>query len=337
MLRFFSISKLGFASTRCIFGAMDIKSAIELLDSGELVAIPTETVYGLAGNAFNPAAISRIFTLKQRPTSNPLIVHIAEMADMFGLAKDIPNEAFQLAQTFWPGPLTMILPKQSKVPAIVTGNQDTVALRVPNHPLTLELLKELDYPLAAPSANLYKTISPTKPAHVQKYFGKNFPILDGGICASGLESTIVGFKNKQTVIYRHGIITADDIFEATKQKVVDVKGNIIKTPGGHKQHYSPNTPFYYSGHPEALINDLNHEKIAFIKFSKNQFHFNKKVNEVCFDTSKNLNHIARQLYATLHDLDDHKYDAIVAEKIRPEGIGAAIHDKLNRAQNTQKI
>ena len=180
----------------------DIQKAIALLENEELVAIPTETVYGLAGNIFSEKAIKSIFDTKKRPFFNPLIVHISSVDELETIVSEVPEKARILANTFWPGSLTLVLKKQKYIPDLITGGKDTVAVRVPNHPVTLELLELLSFPLAAPSANPFNQISPTKPAHVERYFKNELKmVLDGGACTNGIESTIIGFENGEPIIY----------------------------------------------------------------------------------------------------------------------------------------
>jgi len=186
----------------------DLAAAVEALTAHQIIAIPTETVYGLAGNAFSEEAIAKIFKLKKRPLYNPLIVHIKSVDFLTKVAQEIPEVALVLAKAFWPGPLTLVLKKRSIIPDIVTAGKDTVAIRVPNHPMTSQLLNELDFPLAAPSANPFGSISPTTAHHVSHYFSEELDvILDGGTCERGIESTIIGFENDLPIVYRLGVIT----------------------------------------------------------------------------------------------------------------------------------
>jgi L-threonylcarbamoyladenylate synthase len=181
-------------------------------NKNELIAIPTETVYGLAGNAYSDTAIRKIFELKKRPLLNPLIVHLKSASCIQEVASEIPEIGLKLINQFWPGPLTLILKKQKHISDLMTAGKDTVAVRVPNHPLTLALLNELEFPLTAPSANPFGSISPTNAEHVLSYFGKEIEaILDGGQCEKGLESTIIGFENEKPILYRHGAISMDEI------------------------------------------------------------------------------------------------------------------------------
>ena len=185
----------------------DIEKSAALLASGELVAIPTETVYGLAGNALDEKAVVQIFKSKNRPRFDPLIVHVAGIDQVYNYVESIPEELKALAEAFWPGPLTLLLTKKSIIPDLVTSGLGKVGVRVPNHALTLSLLERLDFPLAAPSANPFGYISPTSASHVQDHLGDKLAyILDGGHCEVGLESTIVGMEEGQVIIYRLGVI-----------------------------------------------------------------------------------------------------------------------------------
>ncbi len=312
---------------------MNLAKAKEILDEGGLVGIPTETVYGLAANALDREAVTKIFKAKQRPLYNPLIVHVSDLGDIYSLAKNIPNEAFQLAQEFWPGPLTIVLPKKQSVPDVTTGNKDTVAIRMPDHKLTLELLEQLDYPLAAPSANKYKAISPTKAEHVKQAFGDDFPVIDGGQCSEGIESTIVGFEGDTAIIYRHGLITGEQIANCLNQAVTEYNSEKIIMPGQEKKHYSPRTHLIYTNDPEKVFIDHAVTKTAFIQFSDKEYDTHL-VDHIVYLTKENgLREAAEKLYETLHELDNMDFGLIVAEEVPDEGIGKAIHDKLSRAQN----
>ncbi|HXH55169.1 MAG TPA: L-threonylcarbamoyladenylate synthase, partial [Gammaproteobacteria bacterium] len=230
-----------------------IEQALALLKAGKLVAIPTETVYGLGADARNPVAVQNIYLAKQRPSSNPLIIHISHMDALKDWAIDIPNTAFQLARAFWPGPLTLILGRHPSVPKIVTGGQESIAIRIPNHPLTLELLERFDGGIAAPSANRYGRISPTTTEHVRAELGSRVDyILEGGACTLGIESTIVSLLKDIPIILRQGSISETDLSAALKQPVhnkqwekeaIKLENDLI-TPGSYISHYAPTTPLY---------------------------------------------------------------------------------------------
>ena len=310
----------------------DIEVAKEILQADELVAIPTETVYGLAANAFSESAVKKIFALKKRPSFNPLIVHISSISDLDKIACNIPPIALQLADAFWPGPLTLLLEKRDIIPDCVTAGNNRVAVRIPNHPLTLKLLSQLPFPVAAPSANPFMSISPTKPEHVKKYFdGKLKFILDGGSCQEGIESTIIGFENNQAVLYREGSCTIAEIEKITG-KLLMAKSNskTLAAPGMLKKHYAPATPLIVtSNYRKELEKHLN-KKVGVLTFNVVK---TKLPNTVYSSLSENdsLKEAAANLYAKLIDLDTMNLDLIIALYVPNKGIGSAINDRLNRA------
>lgn len=227
----------------------DIQRAVQLLRQGELVALPTETVYGLGADALNPDAVAKIFAAKGRPSDHPLIVHLADASQIMTWAREVPKDAIALARAFWPGPLTLILKKDESVPDLVTGGQDTVGLRVPNHPVALELLRAFGSGVAAPSANRFGRISPTTAAHVHQELGSRVAlILDGGACKVGLESTIVDLSRGVPVILRPGAIGADDIARVLGRRPrlrgegAAEQGATPRVSGALAAHYAPRTP-----------------------------------------------------------------------------------------------
>ena len=208
----------------------DLAKAAELLSEGKLVAIPTETVYGLAANALSPSAVSTIYEVKNRPHFNPLILHISKIDEASKYVTDIPSSALKLMKAFWPGSLSILLPKNECVPDIITAGSPYVVLRVPNHPLTLELLRSLDFPLAAPSANKSNSVSPTRPEDVLEELQDGAPyILDGGECTIGLESTIVKIVDDKVVILREGGISREDILTKTGLEIITEKNTKIQS------------------------------------------------------------------------------------------------------------
>ncbi len=218
----------------------DINRASRELDKGNLVGIPTETVYGLAGNALDPKVVAKIFSVKKRPTFDPLIVHIPSFQFLNTIVAEIPEKAEKLANHFWPGPITLVLPRKDTVPDLITSGLSTVAVRVPNHPLTLKLLDQLDYPLASPSANPFGYISPTAAEHVQQQLGDKIPyILNGGPCKVGIESTIIGFESSQPVLYRSGGIPLEAIKELIGELNTSVQTSGVAAPGMSARHYAP--------------------------------------------------------------------------------------------------
>ncbi|MDW3193322.1 MAG: L-threonylcarbamoyladenylate synthase [Cytophagales bacterium] len=305
-----------------------IDPAVKLLKANDLVAIPTETVYGLAGNALNETTISKIFAVKRRPKFDPLIAHVGDERMLEKLVHSFPEKAQRLAEKFWPGPLTLLLSKREDVPDLLTSGSERVAVRMPNHPLTLELLQQLDFPLAAPSANPFGYVSPTTAQHVADQLGPNIPyILDGGPCTIGLESSIVGFEGEDAIVYRLGGLPLEEI-----QKVIGpVKVNLNKSsnpqaPGMLKSHYSPGKPVIL-GEIEALINEHRDQQIGIIAFDKKYGNF----PQVTLSTTGDMQEAAANLFKALRELDTDHVDVILAEQVPDHGLGRAINDRLERA------
>lgn len=311
----------------------DIAYCQELLKDNKLVAIPTETVYGLAANAFDADGVSQIFEMKGRPRFNPLIVHIHDAGQLKDLAKDIPEAAMKLAKAFWPGSLTLILPKQPNVPDIITAGKNTVGIRMPDHPMTLELLRGLPFPLAAPSANPFTRVSPTSAEHVAHYFGDSIPaILDGGPCQVGLESTIVGFEGDTPIIYRKGGISIEAIEKVVgKVQLLTENETAPQAPGMLLKHYSPRTPLILSTDIQQSIGTYPNKRIGVLSFFTVDFKGAEIVK--ILSPSKNLKEVAKHLFAALHELDALQLDVIIAERFPEEGLGGSINDRLRRAQN----
>jgi L-threonylcarbamoyladenylate synthase len=310
----------------------DIKKAEKALKKNKLVAIPTETVYGLAGNAYDVSALIEIFKLKNRPFYNPLIVHIKSASSISDVAIDIPESAMILAEKFWPGPLTLVLKKQPHISDLITAGKDTVAVRVPNHPVALTLLDKLDFPLAAPSANPFGSISPTNADHVFNYFGGKLEvILDGGECEKGLESTIIGFENNQPVLYRHGSISSEEIEKITgKLSTITNSEKTPNAPGMLSRHYAPNTATYLTNNVVELIKCFKGKRIGILVF-KNQINGKGIIHKEILSKSGDLNEAAKNLYAAMHRLDENNLDVIIAERLPDIGLGKTMNDKLERA------
>ncbi len=310
----------------------DINKAKEVLLKNEPVAIPTETVYGLAGNAYNEKAIKKIFELKNRPFYNPLIIHIKAASCMQDIAVEIPESAIILADKFWPGPLTLVLKKQEHISHLITAGKDTVAIRVPNHPLTLALLNKLDFPLVAPSANPFGSISPTNAEHVFNYFGDALNIiLDGGECEKGLESTIIGFENNTPVLYRHGSICLEEIEKIVgKLGITTNDDESPNAPGMLSRHYAPITDTYLTNNISELLKFFKGQKIGLLVF-KNPIENNNIFHQEILSKTGDFSEAAKNLYAAMHRLDQSKLDAIIAERLPDTGLGITINDKLERA------
>lgn len=309
-----------------------INKAIEVLQSNELVAVPTETVYGLAANAYSDYAIKKIFDLKKRPLYNPLIVHIKDTTYLDEIAQNIPEAAKLLAQKFWPGPLTLLLEKKSHVSDLLTAGKETVALRVPNHPLILAVLEKLEFPLAAPSANPFGSISPTCAEHVFNYFGNALPvILDGGDCERGIESTIIGFEGEKPILYRHGSLSIEDIEQVVGTLIFRTKNDQQpNAPGMLSRHYSPSTDTYLTTHVEELVKQFEGKKIGLLLF-KTEFLNNEIQLQEILSRNGDLTEASRNLYAALHRLDKANIDVIIAEKLPNHGLGKTLNDRLQRA------
>ncbi len=308
----------------------NINKAVELLTNSKVVAIPTETVYGLAGNALDEKAILEIYSVKNRPKFDPLIAHVDSISKVEALVDDLPEKARLLADRFWPGPLTLLLKKKNQVPDLLTSGLDRVAVRIPNHPLTIDLLSHLDFPLAAPSANPFGYVSPTSAIHVQNQLGEKIPyILDGGECNVGLESTIVGFEDDQTVVYRLGGARIEEIENAIGEVRLNVNmSSNPAAPGMLKSHYSPGRKMIVGDILENL-SKLNPETTGIISFNRS-FDVPKR-NMVILSESKDLDEAARNIFSALRKMDQPHLEVILAEYLPKEGLGRAINDRLRRA------
>jgi L-threonylcarbamoyladenylate synthase len=306
----------------------DINKAKELLQRGELVAIPTETVYGLAGNGLDKNAVVKIFEVKARPQFDPLIVHVPDIETASIYVESIPEQAALLANAFWPGPLTLVLKKKSIVPDLVTSGLDSVGIRCPDHLLTRTLLKELPFPLAAPSANPFGYVSPTSPQHVNEQLGDKISyILDGGICAVGIESTIIGFEQEMPVVYRMGGLRLEDIETiAGKLAVQTHSSSNPKAPGQLKSHYAP-LKRVIVGDLEVLLQKYPIHSSAVLSFHRD-FH---SPHQIILSPSGSLEEAAKNLFSALRTLDKFPVDVILAELVPEEGLGRAINDRLKRA------
>lgn len=309
----------------------NIQRAKDLLEKGEIVAIPTETVYGLAANALEAVAAAKIFEAKERPTFDPLIVHTHSLQEVHQFVTEIHPALLKLAQTFWPGPLTLLLPKKEIIPDLVTSGLDRVGVRVPNHPLTLELLKQLSFPLAAPSANPFGYISPTSAAHVEKQLGNRISyILDGGLCDVGLESTIVGEENDELIVYRLGGLSVDEIEALVGKVSVQLnQSSNPKAPGQLKSHYAPRKPVVIGNVAELQKTYANAKSGALVFGSDVKCNSGVVVKDL--SPSKNLQEAAVNLFSYLRELDEADVEVIIAELLPEKGLGLAVNDRLRRA------
>ena len=310
----------------------DLKRAAEILNNEDVVAIPTETVYGLAGNIYSEKAIRKIFEVQQRPLFNPLIVHLHSIEQLDEIVSEFPAKAQILADTFWPGSLTLILKKKSNIPDLITAGKDTVAVRIPNHPITLSLLRELSFPLAAPSANPFNRISPTNALHVENYFKNSIQlILEGGECKNGLESTIIGFENNEPILYRLGAVSLEEIENIVGEiKIKNKNEKAPNAPGMLAKHYAPKTKTYLLNDIESCIADYKDKTIGVVSFSKAITAPNIKHVEI-LSKSGDLKEAASNLYSSLHRLDGLNLDIIIAQRFPNIGLGKSINDRLERA------
>lgn len=308
----------------------DVQKAAKILSEGGLVAIPTETVYGLAANAFDEEAVTKIFQVKNRPSFDPLITHISNAAQLTKLASYIPKKAIDLTTKFWPGPLTIILPKTDKINDLITSGLDSAAFRIPDHSLTKTLLETINFPIVAPSANPFTYVSPTTAQHVEAQLGNKVDyILDGGLCSVGLESTIVSFKNDTPIILRLGGLNAEDIEQIIGN--IDIQTHSSSNPEGPGMlisHYSPGIELIV-GEIEELIKENNDKKIGIISFKKP---FPDYINTV-LAPSGNLTEAARNLFKSLRWMGNQQVEIILTECVPDHGLGRAINDRLKRASS----
>ena len=310
----------------------DILKSVEILNHGGLVAMPTETVYGLAANGLDPSAVAKIFEAKNRPFFDPLILHIAHSDALNLIVSNVPQKAKILMDHFWPGPLTFVLPKSDLVPDLVTSGHSTVAVRMPNHPIALELLSKLTYPLAAPSANPFGYVSPTNAQHVQDQLGNKIDyIIDGGSCCVGIESTIISFEN-DPIILRLGGVTQEAIEAIIGPVNVSLNEHSNpKAPGQLDQHYSP----------YCKLKDLKHDQlephsnVLFYSPQTEEKYWGKNPRIQCnvmYLTNNNASiEAAANLFSALRDFDQKGLTEVYIEFAKNEGLGLAINDRLKRA------
>jgi L-threonylcarbamoyladenylate synthase len=306
---------------------VDLQQAISLLKRGDVVAIPTETVYGLAADASNDAALRQIYAIKQRPADNPLIVHIADAKQVLDFAEEFPPLAQKLAKAFWPGPFTLVLPAKKSVSTIVRGNQPTVALRVPSHPIALQLLRESGLALAAPSANKFTQLSPTTAAHVTAGLGEAVPVLDGGACKVGIESTIVSVQGEHWQLLRLGMVPEASIQAVAGVPALTTVSHLPKAPGQHLLHYSPRTPIKLSTSRQHLLEFASTQKnCAALIFGAGE-----TPNCVYFSLQNQPEAAAELLYDTLHKMDTLNADLLLVETPPNTPEWLAVLDRLTRA------
>jgi L-threonylcarbamoyladenylate synthase len=313
----------------------DIDQAAYWLAQGETVAIPTETVYGLAADALQEDALLKIYSIKGRPSFNPLILHVGSINEIERYTLGKSQLALSLAEHFMPGPLSILLPRNTNaIPDIACAGLPTIAIRIPNNELTLALLQKYPHPLCAPSANRSGYVSPTSPMHVSAGLQGEIPyILDGGLCSVGIESTIVEVVGEDVFLHRQGGISVEEIenYIGRKIKIAIPHHEQPSTSGQLKSHYATTTPLH-RGNIEKLKEKFAGQKIAIISFSK----FYDDVTNFSLSTKSDLNEAAKNLFDTLRRVDDGAFDVILAEEFPNEGLGAAINDRLYRAAYTER-
>lgn len=293
----------------------ELRRAAQLIRDGELVAFPTETVYGLGANALDARAVRRIYELKRRPATSPLIVHVDSIAMARTLVAEWPEQAAELTARYWPGPLTIVLPKQSLIPGDVTAGLNTVGIRMPAHPVALALIRESELPIAAPSANRFTQLSPTTAQHVRDAFEESVMVLDGGPAQVGIESTVVSLAGDELVLLRPGMIAFDDI-----RRVTENPSGAHPAPGMHDRHYSPRTPVQLvSGH------ELPPGRVAYLWLSR-RMPAGKSLQMPADPES-----YAAALYAILHEIDREGWDVIAIERPPSGKEWGGIIDRLERA------
>lgn len=305
-----------------------INKAAQAIQQGDVVAFPTETVYGLGANALNAEAVAKIFEIKQRPFFDPLIVHVDSREMVREVVATVPAIADRCMEAFWPGPLTLVLPKSTVIPQIVTAGLDTVAVRMPQHEVALKLLQASGVPIAAPSANPFGYLSPTTAKHVASQLGDKVEIiLDGGQCPVGVESTIVKIENESIIVLRHGGVPVEEI-EAIAGKVVSMPSVKIEAPGQLPYHYAPKTKI-------VIVKDVSNipddSSSGLILFKKRKLPY-KNIHILHLSDEGDLRQAAANLFTCLHALDAMNLSVMYAEEVPQVGLGKAIMDRLLKAQ-----
>ena len=327
-------------------GESSIKEAVKLLKNGEVVGMPTETVYGLGANALDENAVRKIFTAKGRPADNPLIVHISDFEMIKPLVKEIPELAYKCAEEFWPGPLTMIMPKSDIIPSVTSGGLDSVGIRMPSHKTARAIIEKCGFPIAAPSANLSGSPSPTTAGHVFNDMNGRIPaIVDGGFSAVGVESTVISFENDAIRILRPGFISAEDLKEITPNVIIDKgviaqleNGAVARSPGMKYKHYAPKADItIIDGNLDAFRSYVAKNKcngLICMTFSDSDCD-GLGVRTLSYgDTDEKQAHL---LFDTLRELDNIGAKKVFARCPRKDGVGLAVYNRLLRAAAFQVV
>lgn len=306
-----------------------ISTAAALIRQGAVVAFPTETVYGLGASALNAEAVARIFEIKGRPRFDPLIVHIAGLDQLSTVAAEIPGNARELIQRFWPGPLSIVLPKQTAIPDIVTAGLPTVAVRCPDHEVALRLIESAGVPIAAPSANVFGGISPTTAEHVRTQFGDRLScILDAGPCRIGIESSVISFVDERPALLRHGGVSLEQITELIGPVAIATSEDAQPaSPGQLSRHYAPSTPLDLI---EGELPDPGSERVGLLTFQAPRTERDFAAVEI-LSVQGCMREAAANLFAALRRLDALALDRIIASAVPEVGLGRAIMDRLRRA------
>jgi L-threonylcarbamoyladenylate synthase len=312
-----------------------IRQGAEIIRQGGIVAFPTETVYGLGADAYNPLAVARIFEVKRRPYFDPLIVHIAYPAHLKKLVKTIPSSAKKLTEKLWPGPLTVVLLKEENIPDIVTAGLPSIAVRMPDHPMALSLIKESKCPIAAPSANPFGYLSPTTAEHVQEQLGDQVDlILDGGPCPVGVESTIVSFSENKPRLLRPGGVSLEEIEAMIGKVEISPIKDRPSAPGMLPRHYAPRTPIVLDW-DEKHLDSYKDKKIGFLAFQEPE-NFLKFEHIEVLSKKGDFREAAANLFSAIRRLDALHLDLILAEAVPEAGLGRAIMDRLRRATSKEE-
>ena len=322
-----------------------INKAADVIKSGGLVAFPTETVYGLGADALNPVACAKIFQAKNRPLEDPLIVHIADKEDLFKVAREVYKVTLDLIDEFWPGPLTVVLKKQEVIPDIITGGLDTIAVRMPNHKIALNLIREAQTPIAAPSANIFGRPSPTTAQHVlEDLDGKIELVIDGGSADIGVESTIVDLTQDPFCVLRPGGVGIEELRRIIPQVGLYNKDDILSA-GMYPRHYAPNAKvLIVEGNGKKQVEkvkdlaqdfDMHGYRFGILAKFENKDRY-RDFNVKLLGPGNDLVACAASLFSALRDFDKDQVDVIIAEAVKEEGLGIAIMDRLRRAQGIKK-
>ncbi|MCX7856829.1 MAG: L-threonylcarbamoyladenylate synthase [Deltaproteobacteria bacterium] len=304
-----------------------IQTACELLRKGEIVAFPTETVYGLGADALNPYAVAKIFEVKKRPRFDPIIVHVSDFFWVENLVKKVPPEVKIITEKLWPGPLTILFEKNEKIPDIVTAGLPTVGIRMPSHHIAKRLIESFGRPVAAPSANPFGYISPTKASHVYRLLGDKIPIiLDGGDSVYGIESTVISIDEKKIRIHRFGAVTMEELSQFG-EVVVATQEKGVASPGQLPYHYAPNKPLKIVDGPQGIKNPFS----SYLAFTNPEIPVNSKYIKV-LTKNGDLREAASNFFSYLIELDRDDVEVIYAERIPEVGLGRAMMERLRKAE-----